>query len=59
MMLISIHVLKSILFKKIFAKSNSLVNLHDSSPHFGARLSEISGQNRENLLGNWIWKVFS
>ena len=47
--------LKSILFKKILAKSNSLVNLHDSAPHFGACLPEISGQNRANLLGYWIW----
>ena len=33
--------LKSILFKKILARSNSLVNLHDSAPHFGACLPEI------------------
>ena len=47
--------LKSILFKNILAKSNSLVNLHVSAPHFGACLPEISGQNRANLLGYWIW----
>ena len=42
--------LKSNLFKNILAKSNSLVNLHDSTPHFGACLPSISVQNRENLL---------
>ena len=47
--------LKSILFKKILAKSNSLVNLHVSAPHFGACLPEISGQNRAHLIGYWIW----
>ena len=47
--------LKFILFKKILAKYNSLVNLHDSAPNCGACLPEISGQNRANLLGYWIW----
>ena len=51
--------LKSIFLKKILAKSNSLVNLHDSAPHFGACLPEISGQNRANLLGCCVWQVLS
>ena len=46
---------KFILFKKTLTIYNCLVNLRDSAPNFGASLPEISGQNRANLLGYWIW----
>ena len=49
--------LKSILFKNILAKSNSLENLQVSAPHFDACLPEISGENRANLLGYCVWQV--
>ena len=41
--------IKSVLFKN---KSNSLVNLHDSAPYFGACLPEIwgGGQDRANYM---------
>ena len=39
---------------EILAKSKSLGNLHDSAPHFGACLPEISEQNRANLLGDLV-----
>ena len=51
--------LKSILFKNILTKSNSLVNLHDSAPIFQANMHQNAGQKRANLLGYWIWQVCS
>ena len=46
-----LEMLKSILFKKVLAKHNNLVNLHDSTPIFQANMHQNEGQNRANLLG--------
>ena len=48
---------KSILFKNILDKSNSLVNLHVSAPHFGACLPEISGRRLLYLVNMFINKM--
>ena len=49
--------LKSILFEKIFTKSNSLISLHDSAPIFQTNMQQNAGQNCANLLGYWIWHL--
>ena len=51
--------LKFILFKKVLAKHNSLVNLHDSAPIFQANMHQNAGQNHANLLGYWVLQVCS